>query len=362
MPLLDRLKELDGYKKEGPPLTMKWGMYQGETVEGAAVAEYVKVMQNAMVKPVRGKLEDKLKLVKGERYLHERTLLKTYLMLSDVEHLDVDPDADLDDKDVDKTDGTEVGAITRAWAEHLKPFSNTTETDLRSQVRPHIRYYLKLLKAKRVAPVPRNDKLVLAAQKTLMEVPVAKRYYDFFVNSVIDEKYDEGGEDVRANHKYPPVTLGDMFADRPDVLKIITSAALVKDKRFKEVEGPYTEKGHYRVLRNVKEGVGLLERERWVVPLGPEDEKGDRVPLNLKHLAEEYDQRYAEQWTDWLTDIDVASPATVKEAIDLYGDLSPPAAALPAGSSAPSKTAPSGRTRTRRPSRTTRSSASPSAS
>jgi type VI secretion system protein ImpL len=77
------------------------------------------------------------------------------------------------------------------------------------------------------------------------------------------------------------------------------------------------------VLRNVKEGAGLLEREQWVVPLTNE-EKLDRVPVNLKHLAEEYDQRYAEQWTDWLLDITVRVPATVQEAINLYKLLSNP--------------------------------------
>jgi type VI secretion system protein ImpL len=317
--LLERLKQIDEYHVKGAPFGMKWGMYQGDVVDGQAVAEYVKIMQTAMVSPVKARLEAKLKLVKGDHYLQERTLLKVYLMLSDVEHLDVDPDAE----ESDKTDGTEVGAITWAWAEILKPFSNISELDLRAKIRPHIRYYLKLLKTKRVTPLPKNDKLVVDAQKTLQSVPVAKRYYDLFVNSLIDEKYDEAGEDVRANRKFPPVTLGDLFADRQDVLKAIKSTRMLKEKRFKEVEGPYTEKGHYRVLRNVKEGATLLEREQWVVPLGPE-EKADRVPANLKHLAEEYDQRYADQWSDWLLDIQVQSPATIKDAIDLYNLLSQP--------------------------------------
>jgi type VI secretion system protein ImpL len=174
-----------------------------------------------------------------------------------------------------------------------------------------------------VAPVPHNDKLVATVQKTLQGVPVAKRYYDLFVNSLIDEKYNEGGDDVRANRKYPPTSLADVLIDKPDTLKLITSKQFQKEKRYKEVEGPYTEKGHYRVLRNVKEGATLLEREKWVVPLGPE-ETADRVPVNLKHLAEEYDQRYSEQWNDWLLDINVQQPATVKEAIELYGALTSP--------------------------------------
>ncbi|APR83051.1 IcmF-related protein [Minicystis rosea] len=326
-PLLDRLEEIDKYKREGVPARLGWWMYQGDTIEGPAVAEYVKIFQTACVIPVRQKLESRLKLVKGEKYLADRTLLRTYLMLSDVEHLDVDESdyQSAESKGQDRTlvDGTEVGAITAVWAEILRPLSNIAESDLRAKIRPHVRYYLRLLKSKRVAPLAPNEGLVTTARKTLQSVPVAKRYYDFFVNSLIDEKYDEGGEDVRANRKYPPITLGDMFADRPDVLKILSSARFTKEKRWKEVEGPYSERGHYKVLKNIADGAGLLEREQWVVPLTAE-EKGDRVPLNLKHLADDYEQRYVEQWTDWMTDIGVQTPATVKEAIELYATLGRP--------------------------------------
>jgi type VI secretion system protein ImpL len=328
-PLLDRMEELDEYHRS-VPLRLGWFMYQGDTVSGAAVAEYVKVLQHGFVTPVKQRLEAKLKLVKGEHYLQERTLIKTYLMLSDVEHLDVDEEAYravekeeevLRKEDRKKeVDGTEVGALTNIWADLLRPTSNIAESELKEKIRPHVRYYLRLLKSKRVAPLPANDKLVGEARKILQNVPVAKRYYDLFVNSVIDEKYDEGGEDVKINHKYPALVINEMFADRPDVLKWITSARFQKEKRWKEVDGPYTEKGHFRVLKNVAAGAGLLEHEQWVVPLSNE-EKGDRVPVNLKHLAEEYDQRYIEQWNDFMTDITVISPATVKEAIDLYSTL-----------------------------------------
>ena len=73
---------------------------------------------------------------------------------------------------------------------------------------------------------------------------------------------------MRANRKYPPVTLGDMFADRPDVLKVVTSAAVRRrTKRYKEVDGPVHREGALPVLKNIEEGAGLLEREQWVVPL-----------------------------------------------------------------------------------------------
>ena len=150
-------------------------------------------------------------------------------------------------------------------------------------------------------------------------MPVAKRYCtSLFVNSLIDEKYVEGGDDVRSNKMYPPQSLQDVFTEKlVDILKYVTSKLFQKEKRYKEIEGPYTDKGHYRVIRNVQEGATYLEREKWVVPLGPEEQL-DRVPVNLEHLAQEYDQRYTEQWTDWLVDIDVKQPVTVQDAIDLY--------------------------------------------
>jgi type VI secretion system protein ImpL len=330
-PLLDRLEELDRFHRDGEPTRLGWGMYMGDTIRGPAVAEYVRIFQNACVIPMKQRLEARLKQVKGDKYLQERNLLKTYLMLSDIEHLDVDESAYVSAEketegerlDRSKADGWEVGTVTALWAESLRQISNVSESELREKMRPHVRYYLRLLKSKRVAPLAPNDPLVAQARKTLQSVPVAKRYYDLFVNSLIDEKWDEGGEDVRANRKYPPYTLGEIFADRSDVLKVLTSSRFQKEKKWKEVEGPYTERGHYRVLKNVAEGAGLLEREHWVIPL-TDDEKGDRVPLNLKRLAEEYDQRYTEQWTDWMADVQVQTPATVREAIDLYSTLGRP--------------------------------------
>jgi type VI secretion system protein ImpL len=328
-PLLDRLEQLDDYHRS-TPMRFSW-MYQGDTLSDAAIAVYVKSLQQGFVTPVKLKLEARLKAVKGEHYLQERTLLRVYLMLSDVDHLDVNEPAyrSCDQGDGEREekkkrlDGTEVGALTALWAEILRPTSNIPESELNAKLRPHVRHYLRLLKSNRVKPLPANDKLVADARRTLQNVPVAKRYYDLFVSSLIDQKYDEGGEDVRSNRKYPSLALNEMFVDRPDVLKWITSTSFEKEKRYKEVDGPYTEKGHYKVLKNVAEGAGLLEREQWVVPLTAA-EQGEQVVVNLRRLAETYDQRYIDEWTDWLTDISVRSPASIKEALDLYATLTRP--------------------------------------
>jgi type VI secretion system protein ImpL len=308
-PALDHLQMLDKARKEGPPGGMGWTMFQGETISPALVAVYVSSLQNGFVVPCKQRLEDRLKLAKGELYLRERHDLKMYLMLSYVEHLDVEWATD---------------QFSALWAETLRPTSDQPEAELQKKLAGHVHYYLSLIKeggkGGAVAPVPPRDELVAAVRKTLQSVPVRKRYYDVFVSSLIDEKYDATGDNRRANRKFPPHTLGEMFADRPDVLKVIGSKLYAKEKRWKEVEGPYTEKGHFAVLDNVAEGAGLLEREQWVVPLGP-DEQPDSIPKHLDGLAADYDSRYIGQWTDWMADLSVRTPVNLKEAKEIYTEL-----------------------------------------
>jgi type VI secretion system protein ImpL len=304
-PVHTLLNDLDSYRANGVPFGYGWGMYHGDDIARPATVVYVSLLQQGFVVPCKTKLEERLRAAKGKHYLRERTDLKTYLMLSDVTNLDPE---------------WEAGKLTALWAEILRPTSSIPEYELKERLSKHVTYYLKLIKEKRVLPLPADVALVDKVRSTLQAVPVQERYYELFINSLIDERYDEAGDDRRENRKFPPVTLGDLFKDRSDVLKVITSARYRKDNRWKEVDGPYTDKGHLVVVSQVSDGIGLLEQEKWVVPLGP-DETPDRVPMNLKRLSEDYDQRYIEQWSDWLADITVTPPATVKDAIDLYNVL-----------------------------------------
>ncbi len=308
-PVLDRLVEIDRFRENGPDFGYGWMMYQGDTVSPPTIRAYVKQLQLGFVVPCKERLEERLKLIEGDHYLEERTTLKLYLMLSDVEHLDPEWAA---------------GQFTQLWAELLRQTSNTTELELKKKLSGHVAYYFKLLKEKRVAPIPPNTNLVNEARQTLESVPVNKRYFDLFVNSVNEMKLREDLDNVRSNKLLPPLAASDLFSDRPDVTKsVLGSAGFQKEKSPKEVEGAYTERGHYLVVVNIEEGFGLLEREQWVVPLG-RDETPDQVKKNLSRVADDYDQKYIEEWTDWMADVRVHSPQTLKEAIALYTELTKP--------------------------------------
>ena len=47
-----------------------------------------------------------------------------------------------------------------------------------------------------------------------------------FVSVLSQIKLDETGDYVRANRKYPPLNLKQLFANRPDVLKVLGGNAL----------------------------------------------------------------------------------------------------------------------------------------
>ncbi len=304
-PLLERLKEIDTYREEGSPSGMGWGMYHVDRAYDAAVAVYVYNLQGSFVNDAKTKLEAQLKGVKGDAYLRERLWLKTYLMLSDIEHLDVK---------------WATGRYTALWADALKGQSDLPEIELKTRLSAHVEYYFTLLKNKKIAPLPVDQALVDTARKTLAAVPVPKRYYDMFVNSLIDEKYDEAGDNSRTNRKYPPITLTEMFPDRQNILKYVSSKRYTREKKWQEVEGPYNEKGHWQVVDNITDAAGLLDREQWVVPLSPE-ERPDRIPANIARLAQDYETQYINQWTDFMADVQVMQPANVKQAIELYGAL-----------------------------------------
>jgi type VI secretion system protein ImpL len=307
-PALERLKELDKHRAEGVPWGMGWMMYSGDRVYRPMLAVYVDNLQKGFVVPSKEKLEERLKTANGEKYLRDRTTLKMYLMLFDIEHLDVE---------------WATGRYTQLWAEVLKPVSDVSDAELRDFARPHVEYYFQLLKEGRVQPLGHDKDLVERVRRALQNVPVSTRYYDLFVNSLSDERIDEALDPTYDNLVFKPVSLPRIFNERSEALKFIESKRFKTEQRWQEVEGPYTEKGRAAVVAQLEKGGQLLEYEGWVVPLTKE-ESPEKIPKYLATVAKTYESTYINQWESFFTDLKVMTPTTPDEAIDLYRVLSEP--------------------------------------
>jgi type VI secretion system protein ImpL len=309
-PLLKQLQTIDGYDDQGVPFGMRFLMYSGDRVHRPARMVYVKAMQEAFVHPTKRALELKLRSFKGEAYLREWLELKTYLMLSDVDNLDVE---------------WATGRFTSIWASLQENTTALTTVDLTTAMRPHVKYYFGLIKPKdgkkaRALARPPNAKIVKAARAVLQGVSMKKRYYAFFVDSLNHEKIDPSGDLVPRNLMYPPVTLKDVFASRKDVLdNLFTSRSYVQsgNKKWYGVTGPFTDWGHVKVLDNLKSAKQIITSGAWVVPPAP-GEDISKIGEYVKQVAEDYEVEYIRSWREFLLDVQVQRPQNLCEAGKLF--------------------------------------------
>jgi type VI secretion system protein ImpL len=317
---LDSLREhaqlLDQYREEGAPVSYRWGMYQGDKLFEPTKDQYIKSLREGFVKPVRARLEDRLANSTGAKYLEEYNDLKTYLLLGDEYKTHLLPEADA---------AWETGRLLQLWTDILRPNSDLSEGDLKAKLVPHVKYYVDLLRRGAIKGEDLDVAIIGRTRDTLARIGPTQRYYDRFVTTLEYEKYDENGPNSRDNLKYPPVALNELFADRPEVLGKIRSAQKERTGKWFDVRGPYTSKGHAQVVASLDEGVKVLERERWVVPLTQEEERqGDKIQQALARVRQDYDTQYIREWLEFFRDIQVEVPPNNKEAIQEYRVLATP--------------------------------------
>jgi type VI secretion system protein ImpL len=304
--------KLDDFRENGAPLGYRFGMYQGNKLFDPALKQYIASLQQGFVRPTKDRLEQKLKSASGAKYLEDYNNLKAYLLLNDKDHLQDFAD-------------WETGRLVQQWGEILRPTSDLPENELKLKLLPHVAYYVDLLKRGVIVGEPLDAPLVERTRDILTRVGPTQRYYDQFVTVLIDEKYDESGPATRDNLKYPPTFLGDLFADRPEVLTKIKSSQKERTGKWFEVQGPYTARGKVEVVRRLDEGHKLLDREKWVVPLTAEEKaQGDKIQQALDRVHQDYDSEYIRQWVSFFRDLSVEVPPTNKDAIAEFKILSTP--------------------------------------
>lgn len=312
---LDRIrshaKKLDDWSDDTP--WSHWWMYQGDELLPPVRQQYLSSLQLGFVQPVKARLEAKLENVTGEKYLEDYNALKSYILLG------------APPKYLPDFADWQVGHLTQVWAEELRSSTDLPEADLKKKLVPHVKYYVDLQKRQIVDGEPLKENYVDRAQDILRRIGPSKRFYEKFVTALIDQKYDETGPSTFENLRYPPISLDELFVDRPEVLTQIRSRRNDREGKYQQVEGPYTGKGHEQVLASLKDGVNELEREKWVVPLSREEkQQGQKLERELERVRQQYDAEYIAQWKAFFRDLDVAIPRTNRDAIAEYKVLSTP--------------------------------------
>ncbi|HRI68265.1 MAG TPA: ImcF-related family protein, partial [Polyangium sp.] len=199
------------------------------------------------------------------------------------------------------------------------------EADLRAKLLPHVKYYVDLLRRGATVSETLDIALVERTRDILARVGPAQRFYDRFVTKLEYEKHDENGAEDKDNLIYPPISLDTLFSDRPGVLSKLRSSQKERNGKWFIVRGPYTAKGYAQVVASLKEGLTVLKRERWIVPLTQEEERqGDKIQQALARVREDYDAQYIREWVEFFQDIKIEIPQNNKAAIEELRVLSTP--------------------------------------
>jgi type VI secretion system protein ImpL len=327
-PAADKVDKLDNLRNHAQnldtlshdaPVDYTFLMFQADKLFEPTKQFYASTLREGFVHPTRDALEKRLASAHGDNYVEDFDTLKTYLLLGD----------DLEYRGhLLKDEGTaqwETDHLTRAWADQLR--ANGGGDVAEEKLRPHVKYFVDLLSRGEIKGEKLDTPLVERVRDDMRKVGSNQVYYDRFVTALIDRKIDPSGPDTSDNKQFPPITLGEVFADRSDALDKIHSYQKqhTKSGKFFEVRGPFTFRGHVEVLASLEGGAAIIQREKWVIPLsGDEATLGPKVKRDLDRVRQDYDNAYIQEWINFFKDLEVESPTTNRDSIIEYKALSTP--------------------------------------
>jgi type VI secretion system protein ImpL len=285
------LKQLDVWRQDGAPLDYRWGMYVGDELYEPLRGVYVGNLQIGFASPSKLRLEEELRAgadigtFTTDQFNQFFSRLKAYLEACDVDHLEPD---------------WEAPALTDAWGRALGATSKA-EKDI---LRPHVTYYVELMKRKEIPPWTCDQDLVNRTRSYLKRVYAQDRDYSALVRD--------------ANDNVAPITRDSIFLNT-------AFGTFVKSKSSPEVvvTGAFTKSGWELYVRDRlgKDRSKQLAAERWVLGETGEVSQQEMDKL-IKDLRDRYFTNFSRAWADFLKDLDVRQPGNNDQALDELTALS----------------------------------------
>ncbi len=282
----EQLKQLGGWNDDGPPVQMRWGMYEGRELYGALRDVYVTAVSRAVIDRELSDLEDRLHAMDtgpmrtSENFNRDFDTLKLYLMLGDPKRMDP---------------AWAARRLVSQW--HLT--SHARVKDEEKLVLPHVTYVFELLAKDKdeVKPWKVDPALVTRARSILSQVPQVERLYESLVRD--------------ANVEIAPI--------RREMIFYGSVAPFVQSRKQVKVDGAYTKLGWTRVRALLGEQKEKLAAEQWV--LGEAEDSSAQAVEKLRGL---YFERYKTAWKDFIADLQVLDPGNADLALDELNAFSEP--------------------------------------
>ncbi len=270
LPVLDRLRDLAALQAHpaGLGTTLLPGLDQRAKLAFAARRSYERALYALLLPQVQLRLEDQMRRALSDPDRLYETL-RVYLMFYEPSHRDPE---------------TMATWVALDWRRALPP---RTTGDQREALQSHLRAALDLL-ARVEPPLPRNDRLVAEARRSLARLPRDERIY----RAILESRFTQ-----RLPAFDPAAAAG------PDAAIVFKRAS---GRPLNEgVPGLFTIQGYRAFAARAAALVGRLAAERWI--LGQEGVHPDGPSLQRLQLQvrERYARDYIRHWDALIGDIEV---------------------------------------------------------
>lgn len=296
MPVLDAVRQvtITPAIANGVPLSMGFGMFQGDKLGAAAEQSYGRLLDQAFLPRLALRIEEQLRSANANNLEFAYEALKAYLMLNDGTRFDAD--------------------ALKAWIRF--DWERSLPRDTTQEQRAALDAHLDALFARGApaSPVPADQNLIASVRNMLARYPLANRVYSRL-------KREGVGRDI------PEFTIA--RAGGPSAPLVFTR--LSGQPLTKGVAGLFTYDGYHKAFKREAERVAnqLADEEPWV--LGQKDpgvigRLAD--PAARARLTEDvrrlYLNDYARTWEEFLNDVKLVRPGDLQQTIDVARLLSAP--------------------------------------
>jgi type VI secretion system protein ImpL len=293
LPVLASVKELAGAaSSEGDaPLSMGFGLYQGEKLGEAANNSYHRLLRDVFLPQLILRIENLLSTSGrvNPELLYEG--LKAYLMLHDRQHF---------------SPMALKAFITAEWDMHL-PREVTIEQ--RQQLESHLDDLLA--RGSLTSPIPMNEKLVDNVRQTVARIPIAERIYNRI-------------KQLGTGDELPEFTIAKAAGPAaPLVFSRVSGQPLTKG-----VPGLFSYIGYHKAFAGATREVTrqLAEEEVWVLGLKGTERDRWRSPQTQARLLDEvqrlYLEDYAARWSAFINDIRLVQADSLQKSVQMARLLS----------------------------------------
>jgi type VI secretion system protein ImpL len=281
-----------------PPVSMGFGLYQGEKLAAAANAAYRRMLQDVFLLRIASRIEQQLRS-RGQQnveLLYEG--LKAYLMLSDPQHFD---------------EKALKAFVTAEWESSL-PREVTIEQ--RRELESHLDRLLAL--GGLTLPVQPDRELIASARETISAIPIAQRVYNRL-------KHQGAGANL------PEFTIAKAGGPQAPLVFIRASGQPLT----RGVPGFFSYDGYHKVFQRAAEQVAsqLGGEEPWVLGLPQSGASRIANIAGRQELTNDvrnlYLQEYVRVWDAYVNDIKLLRPADLSQSVAMARILSSPESPLP---------------------------------